>query len=85
VCTYLGVQWQTRYTKSMETVTLRKAYRVRLVPTAAQQEPFLRWAGTRRDVYTWPPAWRKAYDHERGTSPHQIGVWRRHKAHSERS
>ena len=69
----------------METVTLRKAYRVRLLPTAAQQEPFLRCGDTRHDVYPWPPAWRKAYDHERGTSPRQIDVWRRHNAHSERS
>jgi hypothetical protein len=36
----------------METVTLRKAYRVRLLPAAAQQEPFLRCAGTRHDVST---------------------------------
>jgi hypothetical protein len=69
----------------VETVTPRKAYRVRFLPTAAQQEPFLRCAGTRRDVYTWARAWRKTYDHERGTSPRPVGVWRRHNAHSERS
>jgi hypothetical protein len=81
-------------------MTVRKAYRVRLVPTAAQQEPFLRWAGTGHDVYTWapawreaygherstsPPAWREAYGHERSTSPRHVAVWRRHNAHSERS
>jgi hypothetical protein len=69
----------------METVTLRQAYRVRLLPTAAQQEPFLRCAGTRRDVYTWAPAWRKAYGHERGTSPRHVDVWSHHNADSERS
>ena len=69
----------------MEAVTLRKAYRVRLLPTAAQQERLLRCTATRRYVYTGAPAWRKSYDHERGTSPRPVGVWRRHNAHSERS
>jgi hypothetical protein len=63
---------------------LRTACRVRLLPTAAQQEPFLCRVGTRHDVYTWAPRWRKAYDHERGTSPRHVDVWRRHNAHSER-
>jgi hypothetical protein len=69
----------------METATLRKAYRARHLPTAAQQEHFLRCAGTRRDVYTVAPAWRKAYGHERGTSPRPVDARRHHNTHGERS
>jgi hypothetical protein len=69
----------------METVTLRQAYRGRLLRTAAQQQPFLRRAGTHHDVYSRTLAWRKAYGHERGTSPRHVDVWRHHNAHSERS
>ena len=70
---------------ALETVTLRKAYPFRLVRTAAQQEQFLRGAGTCRDVYSWALAWRKAYDHAHGKSPRHVGVWSSQKAHSERS
>ncbi|HKC72992.1 MAG TPA: holo-ACP synthase [Chloroflexota bacterium] len=51
-----------------------KAYWLRILPPAAQQEQFLRGAGTLRDVYSWALAWRKAYDHAHGTSPRHVAT-----------
>ena len=70
---------------ALETVTPGKAYWLRILPLAAQQEQFLRGAGTCRDVYSWALPWCKAYDHAHGTSPRHVGVWSSQKAHSERS
>jgi hypothetical protein len=60
---------------AMETVTPGKAYWLRILPPAAQQEQFLRGTGTRRDVYSWALPWRTAYDQAHGTSPRHVDVW----------
>jgi putative transposase len=45
-------------------VTLRKVFRFRLQPNAAQQEALWRTAGARRFVWNWALAQRRAYYQE---------------------
>lgn len=49
-------------------MTLRKVFRFRMKPDAAQREVLARMAGARRFVWNWALAQRQAYYHETGKS-----------------